>query len=133
MVEFFSYEYERTLNERKRSDRTRTPIFAFVNSFTSDPVELLIDCGAEVCIISDQKTLKSKQAKKPIYRITGVTGNDSSFNTKGSLIGNFITDDNNDWLAEIHLVDDKYTGNFDGYVGLDFLKKHHAIIDTLEH
>lgn len=96
---------------------------------TSDPVELLIDCGAEICIISDKKTLKNKPIKKPIYRITGVTGKDSSFNTGGSLVGNFITDDNNDWLAEIHLVDSKYTGNFDGYVGLDFLKKHRTIID----
>lgn len=47
----------------------------------------------------------------------------------GSVVGNFITDDHSDWITELHIVDRRYTGRFDGYLGFDFLKKHRAIID----
>lgn len=96
---------------------------------TTEPVQLLIDTGSPIYLVSKDKIKKDQRIKKPIYHITGVTGPGSSFSTGGSIIGNFLTDDNNDWLAEIHIVDRENAGPYDSYLGLDFLRKYEATID----
>lgn len=96
---------------------------------TNRPIELLIDTGSPICLIADDLINNKKSVLKPIYHISGVTGKDSFFTTQGSIIGNFCTDDNNDWLTEIHIVNREHAGAYDGYLGLDFLQRHKAIID----
>lgn len=88
-----------------------------------------MDTGSQVVLISDDLISKHKQIEKPIIFLTGLNGKDHPVPTSGNIFGNFTTDDNSNWISQIHLVKRAHAGEFDGYIGLDFLKKHRAIID----
>lgn len=95
--------------------------------FTKKPVELLIDTGSQIGLVASDTVKPETSIGKPIYHLTG---QQNKVATNGHLIGNFLTDDKTKWLVRIHLVDRKYTGNSDGYVGYDFLKDYGAKIDV---
>lgn len=90
---------------------------------------MVIDTGSQIGLNASNTIKKEKTVKKPIYHLTGINGDDHKIETKGYLMGNFITDDNTHWLTQIHLIDERHAGKYDGYVGYDFLKKYGAKID----
>lgn len=101
-----------------------------VNSDVSErPIELLIDCGADITIVAGDTLKPNIRPKKPIYQMTGVTGPDNPVSTRGMVVATFSTKEEDNWLAEIHIVDRNCTGQFDGFLGMDFLSKYNAIID----
>lgn len=61
--------------------------------------------------------------------MTGVSGPENPVSTKGMVVATFSTRNRDNWLAEIHIVDRSCTGQFDGFLGIDFLNKYNAIID----
>lgn len=100
--------------------------------FTKDPLELIIDTGSQIGLAATDTVGRDTQIQKPIYQLTGITGKENKVGTDGEVMGNFITDDNMKWLTQIHLINRKYAGRYDGYVGYDFLEKYGARIDLHE-
>lgn len=98
--------------------------------FTKRPVELIIDTGSELGLVASDTVKENKNIQKPIYHLTGIAGQSHRVETDGHLVGNFITDDKTNWLTQIHLIDRRHAGKYDGYVGYDFLKKYGAKVDV---
>lgn len=93
------------------------------------PIKLLIDCGADITIVAEDMLRPHIQPKKPVYLMTGVSGPENAVSTKGVVMTTFTTEEEDNWIAEIHIVDRNCTGSFDGFLGVDFLSKYKAIID----
>lgn len=94
-----------------------------------EPIELLIDSGAQISILASDTLGPNVKLRKPIFRISGVTEGDTPTYTKGAAIATFYTNDASSWITEIHIVDRRCTGEYDGLLGLDFLRKYNAILD----
>lgn len=121
------------INPVQQSSRIATQKYEttwLVNTdFTTRPIKLLVDTGAQVTLI-DENLLKDDiiLTDKSIH-LTGFDGVASQTTTKGMYIGRFVTDDMSEWPAEIHVVDKKAKGVYDGYLGHGFLHFYNAIID----
>lgn len=98
-------------------------------NFTTRPITLLVDTGAQITIIADDIVTIGQKLIKQKIQLTGFDGGDSSASTKGMLNGKFLTNDGNEWPVEAHVVDRKTAGPYDGYLGYDFLQKYNSIID----
>lgn len=96
--------------------------------FTTRPIKLLLDTGAEVTLIAID-VLLSLQLGNFRISLTGVTGPEHAITTHGNFMGSLITENNIKWPTEIHAVDRKYAGQYDGYLGFDFMMAYGAIID----
>lgn len=110
------------------TDHGSTITWKIETNVTKEPIELIIDSGSEICVVAADKLKNNIELKKPIY-LTGINGADSAIQTQGSVIGTFKTKDNSSWVSQIHIIDGKYAGQFDGYLGYDMLKRYGAIID----
>lgn len=119
---------EPTKIQLNENDSTLT--WTVKTDFTDKPVRLVVDTGSQIGLTDKDRVKSSVKIAKPIYHLTGVAGQEHKVSTDGHLIGNFITDDNTKWLTSIHLVNKRNTGQHDGYLGLDFLKKYKAKIDV---
>ena len=89
----------------------------------------MVDTGAPITLVAQDKLKRNVQPKKPIVLISGVVGSDHKIATKGQIVGTFHTNGKSNWVNEIHVVGRESAGPYDGFLGLDFLKKHRAIID----
>lgn len=96
--------------------------------FTTRPIRLLVDTGAQLTLISKKLIKKFIELNADIFSLTGISGLNHAITTKGGLSGNIITE-NTKWPIEVHTVDDDYKGQFDGYLGLDFMMKYGAILN----
>lgn len=92
------------------------------------PIKLLVDTGASVSLVASD--LITEEINKQNYSINlyGLIGKDVSIQTEGLIYGIFSI---NDRLlgTTLHLVNRKYAGPADGYLGYDFLSLYRANID----
>lgn len=98
-------------------------------SFTIRPIKLLLDTGAQITIIANDIILRNSPLNQFIISLTGITGIEHAITTLGSTYGNLITENETEWPLEAHLVDRKHAGQYDGYLGFDFMINYGAIIN----
>lgn len=102
----------------------------FINTdFTTRPIKLLVDTGAQVTLISNDVLLPEVKLSKNVINLTGITGLQNSLITKGALRGGFIAADGTRWPAEVHVIDRSVLDTYDGYLGFDFMFAYAAIIN----
>lgn len=116
-------------SEAQLNENNATLTWKVRTDFTKRPVELVVDTGSQIGLTANDTIKENQTIQKPIYQLKGFSENTERIKTGGHLLGNFITDDNMKWLTQIHLIERKHAGDFDGYVGYDFLKKYGAKID----
>lgn len=104
------------------------PFIHLKTSLCKRPLKLLIDTGASVSIIASNVINKSIHKISHFFTLFGIAGKEVSVTTEGMVhsIFNF----NNTYLGStFHLVDRKYLGNVDGYLGFDFLAPYKVAVD----
>lgn len=92
------------------------------------PIKLFIDTGAAISIISGNIIENETTTEDYITNILGINNNNKPITTKGLVHSVFSM---SDALlgTSLHVVDQKYIKNGDGYLGLDFLAPYKVIID----
>ena len=106
--------------------------FIFLNTnLCNRPLKLLVDTGAAVSIIAND--IINKDTNKTNYSITlfGIAGSEISVTTKGMVYG-ILEFDSSLLGTTLHLVERKYAGSGDGYLGFDFLGTYKVKIDLNE-
>lgn len=98
-------------------------------NFTTRPIELLVDTGAQITLINEQLLKDDIILQNKPIQLTGFDGTTNATTTKGMYVGKFFTEDQMSWPVEAHIVDRKSAGPYDGYLGYDFLQYYNAIID----
>lgn len=96
--------------------------------FTTRPIRLLLDTGAQVTIVSEDVILPTVTIHPFYIALIGINGINYAISTRGSLNGSFITENGTHWPTEIHTLNRENVGQFDGYLGLDFMRIYGADI-----
>lgn len=94
------------------------------------PLKLLIDTGASITLLANDVNTKNSQVTKYIIKLFGVV-RDVSIETQGLISGKFKIG-GQEMESTFHLIDRKYAGPADGYLGYDFLSTYKTIIDMNE-
>lgn len=92
------------------------------------PITLMLDTGASISIIAEDKINKNIKIEKNTINLFGIAGKDKSIETKGEVKATFEVGDKK-LDTTMHIVDRKYAGPADGYLGYEFLKSYKTIID----
>lgn len=87
------------------------------------PIKLLIDTGATISLISEKLINKNIYVKDYIVNLFGIVGKDVSIKTEGMVYSSFTLGDRTLGTV-LHLVNEKYSGPADGYLGYDFLHSY---------
>lgn len=103
--------------------------YIFIKTNLSDrPLKLLIDTGASLSLISNEIISDNTHKKNCQINLYGLIGKEMSIRTHGMINGNLIMQ--NQLLdTTFHIVDKKYSGPGDGYLGYDFLSLYKTHID----
>lgn len=97
-------------------------------NITKRPVKLLVDTGASVTLITSELVKDNVFIQNLKINLFGVTGTDVKIQTNGIAHGVLNFEGNSMGIA-MHLVDKKYAGTADGYLGFDFLYQYKTILD----
>lgn len=85
------------------------------------PLKLLIDTGASLSIISNEIISKNSITKNCQINLYGLNGKEKSIQTNGIINGTLFME--KQYLnVNFHIVDKKYTGKSDGFLGYDFYR-----------
>lgn len=104
------------------------PFILLKTNLCDRPLKMLIDTGAAVSIIANDIIKENIHKTSYFFSLFGIAGKDVSVTTEGMVHGIFNFDDT--FLGStLHLVDRKYTGTGDGYLGFDFLAPYKVTID----
>lgn len=105
-----------------------TMFISLYTNITKRPIKLVVDTGAVISLIADDIILEETSKMNCILDLCGVTGQDNIIQTKGTVLG-YSAINNRLLTTTMHLVDRKYAGPADGYLGFDFLSQYKAVID----
>lgn len=97
-------------------------------NLTNRPIKLLIDTGATLTLIAKDAITNASTFHNYTVNLYGLPGKEAAINTLGITSGT-STINNCKLGITFHLIDRKYTGGADGYLGFDFLTQYKAIID----
>lgn len=100
-------------------------------NITIRPIKLLVDTGASLTLVAAYLIKHSVYIQPHKLNSFGVTGSEFKIQTEGIVHGQMIFPDNSIGMA-MHLVDKKYAGVADGYLGFDFLCQYKATINIAE-
>lgn len=104
------------------------PFMLLCTNLCDRPLKMLIDTGAAVSIVAGDLIKNSIQKNDYFFNLFGIAGKDVSVTTEGMIYG--IFNFGNTYLgATLHIVDRKYTGSGDGYLGFDFLAPYRVTMD----
>lgn len=95
------------------------------------PIKLYIDTGVSVSIIADDVIRNDIIKKNEILNIFGIADEEASIKTQG-IVHNIFSMGNTLLKTKLHVVDRKYVGPGDGYLGFDFLAPYRVNIDLNE-
>lgn len=104
------------------------PFIFLQTNLAERPLKLLLDTGASISIISSCAISKNIERNKYIVNLFGITGKENSVKTEGIVHGISLIDDCM-LGTSFHLIDKKYAGPADGYLGFDFLSQYGCIIN----
>lgn len=97
-------------------------------NLTERPIKLLIDTGASISILADDVVTKNVEIINYSFDLFGIVGKEVSVKTKGMV--HAIYEINGHLLGTtIHLIDRKFSGPADGYMGYDFLCPYGVLIN----
>lgn len=97
-------------------------------NITKRPIKLLVDTGASVSLVANDIILDNAQKLNFTINLWGITGTGNTVKTDGIICG--ISKLNQHCISTtLHIIDRKYAGPADGYLGFDFLSQYEAIID----
>lgn len=104
------------------------PFILLNTNLCERPLRLLVDTGASVSILSKDSIKDGTHKVEYYFSLFGIAGKEISVTTEGMVhaIFNF---DNTLLSSTMHLVDRKYVGTADGYLGFDFLAPYKVRID----
>ena len=95
---------------------------------TSRPIRLIVDTGAAITLVASDIVKSDVPISNCKLDICGVTGQENLIQSEGTIFG--LSSIENKFLGTtMHLMDRKFCGPADGYLGFDFLSQHKAIID----
>lgn len=106
----------------------------YINLFTNvtkRPIKLLVDTGAVITLVASDVIMDFTPKLNCVLDLCGVTGSTDLIQTRGAVNG-YSMINNNTLGTTMHLVDRKYAGPADGYLGFDFLSQYRTIIDMNE-
>ena len=92
------------------------------------PLKFLIDTGASITLLAEDVISEKPYISNYVINLYGVTGKDVSIKTKGMVFGVFSTGSRCIETA-LHIIDRKYAGPGDGYIGYDLLSAYGAVIN----
>lgn len=114
--------------EHKIININNAPFITLKSNLCERPLKFLLDTGASLSLIADDIILDQTTIHKFIINICGITGKEASIRTQG-LIKGLLTMGNEFIPSTFHIINRKYSGPADGYLGYDFLFKYGATID----
>lgn len=108
-------------------DRNDLTVTMYV-SICNEPMKFLIDCGAHATMIKAKK-LRSNILYYPQvkYCLTGINGPKNPLKTHGATYGNIIFNGIK-LKQQMQIAGDDVNMNYDGILGIDFLRQYNATI-----
>lgn len=104
------------------------PYILLETNLSERPLKLLVDTGASISLLASDLIYKNIKKANYIINLYGIVGKDVSIQTEGFVQG--ILSVSGCWLGTtLHLVDRKYSGPADGYLGYDFLAPYGVILN----
>lgn len=103
------------------------PIITLNINFCTRPVNLLLDTGASISLISADVTKPNSENGSSI-KLYGINGKATPIETTGFANGE-TTINSVEIPITLHIIDRIHAGPADGYLGFDFLSKYHSMID----
>lgn len=107
------------------------PFIQIKSNLNERPLKLLIDTGAAITILASDLVSKDVNRINYIVNLYGIVGKDVSIKTEGIVSGSINMNDQH-LGAIMHLVDRKFSGPADGYLGYDFLSSYGVLVDMKE-
>lgn len=107
------------------------PYILLKTNLCERPIKLYIDTGAAISIVADDVIKNEIIKENDIINLFGLDGKEVSIKTQG-IVHNIFTMGNSLLKTKLHIVDRKYVGPGDGYLGIDFLAPYKVIIDLNE-
>lgn len=104
------------------------PFILLNTNLCERPLKLLIDTGASVSIVASDIIKENIQKTNYFFSLFGIAGKEVSVTTEG-MVNGILNFDNTLLGSTFHLVDRKYAGTADGYLGFDFLAPYKVNID----
>lgn len=95
---------------------------------TKRPIVLIVDTGASITLVAQDTIMDFSPKRNCKIDLCGVTGTDNLIQTSGTVCG-YSAIENHILGTTMHLVDRKYAGPADGYLGFDFLSQYKTTID----
>lgn len=107
------------------------PFIYLHTNLSERPIKLLIDTGASITILAEDIVPKNISRVDYVVNLYGIIGKDVSVKTEGIVIG--ILEMGKQLISTtMHLVNRKFAGAADGYLGYDFLSSYGVIVDMKE-
>lgn len=103
-------------------------IIKLKTNVTENPIELIADTGSQITIVADDTIRSGVRILPQKYKLTGISGKEHTVLTSGNVDAQ-LTIENGTIPDQFTLVDRRYAGPFDGYLGHAFLKGNNAVID----
>lgn len=107
----------------------KSPFVLLNTNLSNRPLKLLVDTGATLSLVSQNTITNSRKFVNYRINLYGLPGRDAAAIQTSGMVNGTSTIGDCQIGTSLHLIDGKYTGNADGYLGFDFLTKYKAIID----
>lgn len=114
--------------QHKIINENGAPYLIVKTNLCERPLKFLIDTGASLSLIANDLIGESILRKKYFINLYGLVGKEISVSTEG-IIYAILTLGNQYLDMTFHVIDRKYAGPGDGYLGYDFLSLYKTDID----
>lgn len=119
---------EKYIIEHKIFTENGAPFIYLNTNLCDKPLKFLIDTGATITILASDVITKEVTKINYIVNLFGIVGKEASVQTEG-MVQSIFSISNRPFGTTLHLVDRKYSGPADGYLGYDFLSPYKVNID----
>lgn len=135
LKKFQTISFEKNINkneiEHKILNEDGAAYILLKSNLRERPIKLLIDTGASISLLAKDIITEDRHIMNYTVNLYGVVGKDASIKTLGTVHSIFTIGDNS-LESTLHLIDRKYAGPADGYLGYDFLSSYRVIININE-